>query len=150
MRLEKFLVKAKTSTYASFGETDEKKLKDGGRELLYREAEWAYRDRYFGRSDFLGEEVVWRNGKVVWAMNYFGAILVVDLLSPGQVFHFLKKALIRVTEKQPFRGPSKFTDGRLVYSAKTKGDIFNFFGEETIHYEKELIYRLRYHGGSID
>lgn len=55
MELQDFLVKAKINTYASSGEGGEKKLEDGGRELIFENGEYKYRDRYFGFNPFIGE-----------------------------------------------------------------------------------------------
>lgn len=118
MKLEEFLVKAKLNTYANSGEGDEKKLEDGSRELVYEEVEYKYRDRYFGFNPFIGEEVVWKEGIVIWAMNYYGAILS-NNISAKEVYEFLKKAMQQVKEGRPFRGPSKFKEGDFYIQMKT-------------------------------
>jgi len=74
-QLSKFLVKAKINTYASSGEGGEKILPDGSKEFEFEEKEFKYQDRYFGFNPFIGEEIVWQNGKVVWGMNYYGEIV---------------------------------------------------------------------------
>lgn len=65
VELNKFLVRAKINTYASSGEDGEVVLEDGSRELSYKSGKWKYRDRHFGLNPFIGEEVVWMNGKIV-------------------------------------------------------------------------------------
>jgi hypothetical protein len=72
MRFEQFLIKAKLHTYASSGESGERSLEDGCKELAFQEGESKYRDRYFGWNPFVGEEVVWQGEQVIWAMNYYG------------------------------------------------------------------------------
>ncbi|MDI6721659.1 MAG: DUF5680 domain-containing protein, partial [Candidatus Aenigmarchaeota archaeon] len=87
MELSEFLVRAKLNTYASVGESGEKMLEDGSKELVFEENEFKYRDRYFGFNPFIGQEVVWRKGKVIWAMNYRGRIISGDV-SPKYVYKF--------------------------------------------------------------
>jgi len=65
MELSKFLVKAKISTYASEGEANEIVLEDGAKELTFEDGEFKYRDRYYGFNPFVGEEIVWKNGKII-------------------------------------------------------------------------------------
>src|SRR5512136_2980713 len=104
MKLEQFLVKAKVSAYASGGEGREDVLSDGCKELTFQEAVFKYRDRYFGWNPFVGEEVVWQDDQITWAMNYYG--LVFDQVVPaGQVYAFLQQAMKQVKEDRPFRGP---------------------------------------------
>jgi hypothetical protein len=64
-KFKKFLVKAKVNTYATDGENNEKILPDGTKKLEFKEGDFLYRDRYFGLNPFIGEEIVFYNGKVV-------------------------------------------------------------------------------------
>lgn len=148
MKLEDFLVKAKISTYASNGEGGEKKFKDGGRELTYKSGEWRYRDIYFGSSSFSGEEVVWRNKKVVWLMNYRGSVIS-KKVPTNNISTFLKKSLRLVKKNNPFRGPNKFQEGAWRYSNKNNGSVSGFFGAEQIYFKGKKVYELKYHGGKI-
>ncbi|MBU4331496.1 hypothetical protein KKD20_00015 [Patescibacteria group bacterium] len=91
-QLSKFLVKAKISTYASSGEGGEKLLPDGSKEFEFREEELKYRDRYFGFNPFVGQEVIFQNGKIVWGMNYYGKV-VSKIIPPKQAYRFLQEAL---------------------------------------------------------
>ena len=63
-QLSKFLVKAKINTYALSGENEEKVLFDESKEFEFEEKEFKYRDRYFGFDPFIGQEIVWQNGKI--------------------------------------------------------------------------------------
>ena len=74
-QLSKFLVKAKINTYASSGEGGEKILFDESKEFEFEEKEFKYRDRYFGFDPFIGQEIVWQNGKIIWGMNYYGKVV---------------------------------------------------------------------------
>lgn len=147
-QLRKFLVKAKINTYASSGEGGEKVLPDGSKELEFEEKEFKYRDRYFGYSPFIGEEIVWQNGKVVWGMNYYGEI-VSEIIPAKQIYQFLQEALKKVTENKPFRGLDNFKKDNFKYVNETKGTVERFEGHETIFYKEELAYELNYYGGVV-
>lgn len=148
MNLNKFLVKAKRSTYANGGESEKKILKDKSRELFFEEDDFRYRDRYFGHDPFMGEEIVWEKNKIVWGMNYYGKIIL-NNISSKKIYEFLKDALKRVTTNMPFRGPKKFQKEEFTYINEVIGDFSNFSGEEIIYYKKKKIYFLQYHGGLI-
>jgi hypothetical protein len=148
MELAQFLLRAKTATYASGGEGGEKKLADGSLELTFSQDAFSYRDRYFGYNPFAGEEVVFLNGKVIWAMNYYGRT-VSQAVTPRTIYAFLQKALKLVKENRPFRGPHIFKDGNFEYNDESHGDLQAFTGVEQIFYKGEEVYRLEYHGGKI-
>jgi hypothetical protein len=148
MPLSNFLVKAKTNTYASNGEGGERTLEDGAKELIYEQDEYKYRDRYFGSNFFIGEEIVWQNGKAVWGMNYYGKI-VSDKVDNDRLYPFLKKALMLVKTDRPFRGPDDFSDGDWKYHDESNGTVDKFDGTETIYFKKEKVFELKYHGGTV-
>ena len=147
-QLSKFLVRAKINIYASSGEGGEKILSDGSKELEFVEKEFKYRDRYFGYSPFIGEEVVWQNEKVVWGMNYYGEI-VLEIIPAKQIYQFLQEALKRITEERPFRGPDNFKEGNFEYVNEIKGTVEKFEGHEIIFYKEEVAYKLNYRGGMV-
>ncbi len=147
-RLSKFLIKAKINTYASNGEGGEKILPDGSKELEFEEGDFKYKDRYFGFNPFVGEEVVFENGNIVWGMNYYGEV-VSEAVPAKQIYQFLQKALRKLTEDKPFRGPDNFKEDDFKYINKVKGTVKNFIGEEEIFYKSQLVYKLNYHGGLI-
>lgn len=148
MELHKFLVRAKLNTYASEGEGAERNLADGSKELTYQEDNYSYRDRYFGFNPFIGQEIVWRAGKAIWAMNYIGWVSD-ESIPPADLYHFLQKALRRVTQDRPYRGPSHFQDGEFEYFDENQGGITLFKGTEKITHKAKEVYRLEYHGGQI-
>ena len=148
MELSKFLVKAKVSTYASAGEGGERKLDDGGRELVYEEGAWKYRDRYFGFNPFIGEEIVWKDEKIVWGMSYYGKILS-EGVDAGELYGFLKKALARVEESIPFRGPKTFIEDDFSYRNSSSGSVEEFHGVEMILQRGVRVFELTYHGGVV-
>jgi hypothetical protein len=147
-KLNNFLVKAKINAYASNGEDEEKILPDGSKEFKFKEGEFKYRDRYFGFNPFIGEEVVFRKGEVIWGMNYYGKIIS-ENIPPKQIYQFLQEALKKTTEDKPFRGPNSFKKDDFEYINNAKGTFEEFIGQENILYKKQIVYRLNYHGGLI-
>ena len=145
-KLNKFLVKAKKNTYAGGGK--EKKLSDQSRELRFKQGKFEYRDRYFGSISFIGQEVVFYDKKIIWGTNYYGRVVSETIFS-DQIYRFLKKALKKITENKPFRGPDNFQLENFKYTNKVKGKIDNFKGNEIIFYKKEIVYKLNYHGGLV-
>lgn len=148
MKLEQFLVKAKVSAYAGAGEGGEAILADGCKELIYKEGEFLYRDRYFGWNPFIGEEVVWQDNQVTWAMNYYGLVFE-EAVPTAQVYAFLQKAMKQVQVDRPFRGPQVFKEDDYEYQDESQGDLERFTGVERIFYRGREIYRLNYHGGTV-
>ncbi len=148
MSLERFLVKAKVSAYASGGEGGEEILADGCKELTFQDSEFKYRDRYFGWNPFVGEELVWHGGQVIWAMNYYGAVSS-EVVPAAQVYAFLQKAMKQVREDRPFRGPHSLKEDDYEYLDESQGNVGRFTGVERILYRGREVYRLDYHGGNV-
>ena len=146
MELSEFLIKAKTSAYANNGESQ--KLADGCLELTYSADGFDYRDRYFGADPFVGQEIVFQDGKAIWSMNYYGRI--VDKKYPAaQIYAFLQKAMRKVTLERPFRGPSAFEEGNFMYNDESSGTLDAFSGVERILFNRHKVYLLKYHGGTV-
>lgn len=148
MDIREFLIRAKKATYAGGGEGAEKKLDNGGRELIYRDGDWEYRDIYFGYDPFVGEEIVWQKEKAVWAMNYYGKTVSADVPAE-KIYGFLKKALLKVEIDSPFRGGASFKSGDLSYVNENNGSLNEFQGLETVFYKDKKVYELHYQGGAI-
>jgi len=148
MTLNQFLVKAKINTYAAAGEERERQLGDGGRELLFTEGDWKYRDRYFGSHTFIGQELVWKNEKLLWGMNYYGRVMS-KIIDAEQIYTFLRDALKNVEERKPFRGPTSFKNKEWTYANEIAGATRSFRGHELIVYKNHQVFELHYHGGLI-
>jgi len=148
MNINGFLARAKKNTYASSSEGSEKILDDGSKELIYEEDGWKYRDRYFGLDPFIGQEVVWKEDKLVWAMNYYGRTLS-NCVPTREVYQFLRKALKMIKKSSPFRGPRKFREGDFLYTTTVNQEAENFIGLELIFYKHSTVYELRYHDGLV-
>ena len=148
MEFKTFLAKAKVNGYASSGEGVENNLEDGSKELIFEEGDFRYVDRYFGHDPFIGEEIVWKQGKLYWGMNYYGSVLS-QKTTPKKVYDFLKKALKKPNPTNPVRGPVAFSDQDLRYVNIFEGSIDSFHGKELIFLNREVVYSLVYNGGLI-
>ncbi|HRW19236.1 MAG TPA: DUF5680 domain-containing protein [Dermatophilaceae bacterium] len=147
--LAEFLVRAKRATYASQGEGGERvRTEDAGRQLTFHEASWSYDDLYYGTNPFVGRELVHHDGELVWAMTYYGRV-VDETLRPGDVYAFLKAAMVRVSRTRPFRGPASYTDGVWAYTDVGIGGLDMFSGTESIVLAGREVYRLHYSGGRM-
>ena len=139
-----FLIKAKRATYAGKGaETDSSR--PASHDLVYRDGDYMYYDTYLGGGKFAGEEALWISGVPFWSMNYAGRVT-------GENFSgdFLKEALLRVPEEEPYRGPRDYAEGDYAYHCETEGSFDWFQGKETIRYRGKVIYECFYHGGLIE
>lgn len=148
MDLSKFLIKAKILTYAGGEETNEKILEGGARELTFENNEFKYCDRYYGFNPFIGEEIVKKNDKIIWSMNYYGKIISF-IIPAKEIYKFLQQAMRRIEEDRPFRGPNNFTMGDFKYIDESTGDVNDFSGTEKILFKGQETYRLLYHGGIV-
>jgi hypothetical protein len=157
--LETFIVRAKAAAYVGEGQTVESS-RPGSHDLTYVESEWIYRDSYFGGTDFIGQEVVWRTDEfasglgaqltAVWAMNYYGRIVRHDLIDAASAGQVIKHALSQLYASGRFLGGWRWQDeaGR-VYVDSSAGDYRSFTGREHIEIAGVIVYRLDYHGGLI-
>ena len=148
MEFVSFLLKAKLKTYATGGEGNERTLEDGTREMSFQEGNFRYRDSHFGFNPFIGEEVVWENDRVIWAMNYYGMVTD-DSVPADDVYRFLQKAMQNISAERPFRGPHEYHEGDFFYQDSSEGNVNQFSGEETIFFHKKQVYLLVYHGGKV-
>jgi len=146
--LHRFIVNAKAACYVGGGQPVPSCRADS-HDLAYAEGDWNYLDSYFGGRDFIGEEVVFFKARSIWAMNYYGYILLPDLITPSQAGHMIKASLSRMYLENRFLGGFTFTEGDLVYQDASAGDLCHFTGRETITCAGQLAYELTYHGGLI-
>ncbi len=143
-----FVVRAKAAAYVGDGATAAPS-RAGAHDLTFAEGDWSYRDSYFGGTDFIGQEVVWRRAEPVWAMNYFGRITRDDLMTASEGGRVIKAALSAMYREGRFLGGFDFTVGRFVYADRSRGDVHGFSGTEVISVGGTEAYRLDYHGGLI-
>ena len=147
-RLNDFIVRAKAATYIGSGR-ESVPCRPGSHDLEFHEGAFHYMDSYFGGADFIGEEVIYFEGKPVWAMNYYGRILAPDSITAEETGNVLKKSLSKLYQENRFLGGFETVNGRDRYFDTNKGDSAAFMGEEWIERDGTRVYELIYHGGLI-
>jgi len=148
-QLRTFLVKAKTSTYASGDETNQAITNDGSTTLLYTEWDWTYHDNYFGGEPYGWREVVLYKNKPVYIMVYYWCAQE-NISDFKNIYTFLQHALTLIPEDHPYRGPQTYNENNLSYTNNFTGEIDNFSGEEIITQDGKEIYSAKYIGGFVD
>ena len=92
-KLIEFRLEANVNTYAAYmNETDSTRM--DSHDFSYSSGPYTYHDTYVGGEKFAGEEAIWVNGKIQYAMNYLGRVL--DQQFNGD---FLKEALRKADKK---------------------------------------------------
>jgi hypothetical protein len=146
--LKDFIVRAKAATYIGSGR-ESGSCRPGSHDLAFHEGAFQYLDSYFGGTDFIGEEVVYFEGKPAWAMNYYGRILEPGRISAEEVGNLLKKSLSQLYRENRFLGGFKYVDGIDTYCDTNEGDLHTFMGKEWIERDGTRVYELIYNGGLI-
>lgn len=147
--LVNFILTAKKSSYVGGGITL-LPYRLGSHDLQFTRGEWAYHDSYLGESDFIGEEIVYFQGRVVWGMNYFGRILHADKITSSQAGAVIQQSLSRMYQSGRFLGGFQHTVGEYEYTDTNDGDPLYFTGKEWIKRDGEVVYQLVYHGGLVN
>ncbi len=143
-----FIVEAKAAAYIG-GKPGEASCRLGSRDIPYRRDGWSYLDSYFGGTDFLGQEVVWRNEKPIWAMNYYGRVLDDSAIDGARAADVLRTALPLMYAEGRFLGGFCKEVGRYRYVDESEGGHTSFIGIERILADEHAVYRLDYHGGLV-
>ena len=104
-----FLVKAKKATYANKTNKVNSSRKES-HDYSYQENNYTYLDSFFGAENFSGQEIVYKDEKPCWSMNYYGRVIEENFNGD-----FLKEALLQVDEELPFRGPLFYQKGDYLY-----------------------------------
>jgi len=115
--LASFLRLANQRTYANKNAPQVQSTRLGSQDYEFDDGDLRYHDTFFGDRDFIGEEIVYRRGKLFWGMNYFGFILA-DELKETEVYDFLRIALMQQNDDIiPVRGrpPSLTENGSTPY-----------------------------------
>lgn len=146
-----FLIEAKKSTYANGTAEKIESSRLGSKDYEYKKDNMLYHDTYFGGTNFIGEEVVYIDNKIYWAMNYYGVTLD-ENLGEEAIDNALRPALMQVGVSEniiPVRGPREYKTGDFKYTFEVSGDLTNFSGIETIYKNDKKIYELKCNGGLI-
>jgi hypothetical protein len=146
--LKSFVVAAKRASYVGDGERTGPS-RPGSHDLAFAQGPWGYRDSYFGGTDFVGQEVVWRSGEPVWAMNYYGYILRPELIDAARAGATIKAALSVMYSEGRFLGGFQWISPYGVYRDTSNGGIEHFLGREVILVGGTEAYALDYFGGLI-
>ena len=146
--LNAFILHAKAATYVGDGQPAPS-CRPGSHDLKFEEGDWTYLDSYFGGQDFIGEEVVFFQGKPVWAMNYYGRILRPDLITPAQAGQVIKASLSKMYLEARFLGDFEHHFEGFTYIDTNEGEVSSFRGREFISRNGGTAYELFYHGGLI-
>lgn len=146
--LHHFIVTAKRATYVGGGQKV-KSSRLASHDLAFEQGDWAYRDSYFGGTDFLGQETVWFGLSPVWAMNYYGYILRPDLIDGERAGATIKAALSAMYAEDRFLGGFEWQGEFGRYIDRSNRDVARFHGRETIEVEGVEAYALDYFGGLI-
>ena len=147
-QLNTFIVRAKAATYAGGG-AKSLSHRPGSHDLQFHEGAFSYLDSYFGSADFLGQEVVYFEGKPVWVMNYYGRILEPSLITAEEAGQIIQESLSRMYNEGRFLGGFEHSTRNSIYVDTSEGDITSFTGREWIMRENVKVYELVYHGGLV-
>jgi hypothetical protein len=147
--LTAFIVEAKAKTYVGGG-TTLPSCRQASHDIGHVRDGWSYLDSYFGGTDFAGQEVVWDTGTPIWAMNYFGRVILPDLIDGARAGAVIKAALASMyAQHGRFLGGMRYAHKHGLYVDDSDGDTAHFRGREIIIVDGREAYELDYHGGLI-
>lgn len=148
--LKEFLIKAKKQTYANDSVEKVNASRLNSIDYEYQENNMLYHDTYFGTTNFIGEEAVYVDNKIIWAMNYYGKTLD-ESITEEAMDKALRPALMLVgtDETIPVRGPKEFINDEYKYTFAAQGDLSSFDGTEIIYKDNTKVYELKCHGGLV-
>jgi len=146
--LNAIIVRAKAASYAGGGSRTAPS-RPNSHDLSWSEGEWLYLDSYFGGTDFLGQEVLWRSHEPVWAMNYYGQILRADLIDAERAGATIMAALGTMYQQGRFLGGFDWIGPFGRYIDRSEGQVACFRGREAIEVDGVEAYALDYFGGLV-
>jgi len=147
-KILKFLLEARTKTYAGAGGAVEPVFK-GSKQLEYREEDWFYRDLYYtGKGIFTGVEVVHFKDKPVWSMAYYGNF---KKMTEEEIDKILRRALIKNSQTTRTWKKVEWQEGDYKYVCEPdfEGSIEELAGVEKISKSGKEVYSFFYAGGII-
>ncbi len=133
-QLNTFIVSAKAATYVGGG-AKSLSYRPGSHDLQFHEGDFSYLDSYFGGADFLGQEVVYHEGKPVWVMNYYGRILEPEMIAAAEAGRVIQESLSKMYEEGRFLGGFEHEISGDTYVDTNEGDVASFTGREWIERE---------------
>lgn len=148
--LADFLEEANKSTYANKDAPKATPSRLKSEDYHFEKDGLIYHDTYFGGRDFIGEEIVYKDNKPVWGLNYYGYMFYPET-DEKELYGFLRQALMQeYSGIIPVRGPKNFESNGWKYVNEAKGELDRFTGKEEIYRGSELLYEAHYHGGFIE
>jgi hypothetical protein len=147
--LRDFLNEANKETYANRDAQKAESSRLKSEDYHFEKDNLIYHDTYFGGRDFIGSEVVYKDGMPIWGMNYYGYVLEPSV-NEKEVYDFLRQALMQeYSDIIPVRGPKSHAKEEWRYKNMPEGGLDRFAGKEEIYRDDELLYHADYHGGFI-
>jgi len=146
--LNAVIVRAKAATYVGGGDKAPSS-RPGSHDLGWSEGEWRYLDSYFGGTDFLGQEVLWRGAEPIWAMSYYGYIKRPELIDGVRAGAVIKSALTAMYAEGRFLGGFDWSGPYGRYVDRNEGSVSQFRGRDVILVEGVEAYALDYFGGLV-
>ncbi len=144
--LEKFLLNARTKTYAG-GTAKSKPLLPSSVQYDSVDGDFSYTDVYFiGNGRFPGLETVYYKQKPVWSMSYFGDF---SKMTEEKADKMLRKALIENWQKTRLYHMVEKDYGEFTYTCEGSGSIDMLEGSESIDVDGECVFYFYYAGGFI-
>lgn len=119
--------------------------------LKLGEDEYVYNDKFWGGEPYGGYEIIYKNGKEVFACFYYGKVY--DGFEFEKIYGFLRESLregLKADSTNLHRGPESYIKGDFAYSNKTIGDIEFFCLEEKIEFQGKQVYIAKFNGGFIN
>lgn len=147
-QLTAVIVRAKAATYVGGGARI-RPSRPGAHDISWTDGDWLYLDSYFGGTDLLGQEVLWRAAEPVWSMSYYGRVLRPDLVDAQRAGETIKAALAAMCGEGRFLGGFDWSGPYGRYIDTSKGNVASFRGRETIEVEGIEAYALDYFGGLV-
>ena len=144
--LQQFLYLANARGYGN-SEVNEEKLPNGENIIHFRNGDFEFKDVYYGGEPYAGQEVIFANGRAVWAMQYRGRIEPDEDFAP--IYAFLGKVLTGTKIGLP-RGIDGTREKEFSYDFKMDGDLDEFSAHETISRSGKIIYSADFLGGLVD
>jgi Domain of unknown function (DUF5680) len=147
--LASFLRDANVNTYANKSAAKVGASRLDSEDYHFERGDLIFHDTYFGVRDFIGSEIIYKNRKPVWGMNYYG-VIVSEQIDEKTLYGFLRDALMQECgDLVPVRGPQSYRAKEWSYTNAPDGEISRFTGSEEIHKAGQLVYRAYYHGGLV-
>jgi hypothetical protein len=144
-----FLREAHQRGYAAGQDARTVREPDHSTTIAYRSGAWRFHDNYFGGEPYGGRAVAFLNERPVWMAVYYGRVDARDV-DVQSIYSFLQRALLRAPDDLPFRGPEQHAESPFTYRNARRGDVQDFWGQETIEYREQPVYVARYAGGLVD